>query len=392
MEPPIYLDYMASTPLDPAVRTVVEAALRDEFANPSSEGHILGWRARDAVENARADVAAAIGAASDEILFTSGATEADNIAVLGAAFAAPPSRRRILIGAFEHKAVIEAARAASGHGFHVETIAITPDGILDLADLRSKLGPDVAVVSAMAVNNETGVLQPVSEMAALATASGAFVHTDATQAPAAMDVDLEAWSVDAASFSSHKVYGPKGVGALYLSSVAPWRPRALLHGGGQEQGLRPGTLPTPLCLGFAAALRSLHRDERRRVAGRRDAFERTLRSLVPGMIVTGATSARHPGALHVRFPGRDATDLLNRLQSSVCAATGSACTSGLIAPSHVLIALGWDRKAAEEGVRFSLGRFTTDDEVSRAAELVAHAVAQETPDAVRTKAHSAHSR
>lgn len=375
MEPTIYLDYMASTPLDPSVRAVVEAALRDEFANPSSEGHSLGWRARAAVEAARRDVAEVLGSSPNEILFTSGATEADNLGVLGAAMAAPASRRRILVSAAEHKAVLEAARAAEDLGFTVERIGVTSAGVVDLTDLRAKLGPDVAVVSVMAVNNETGVVQPVSEVAALAAATGAFVHTDATQAPAAMAVDVVAWGVDAASFSSHKVYGPKGVGALYLSATAPWRPRPLMHGGGQEYGLRPGTLPTPLCLGFAAALKSLCAAERVHITNLRDAFQRRLHDLASNMAVTGSGAPRHPGSLHVRFPGYDASDLLDRLQPSVCAATGSACTSGMIGPSHVLLALGWDPKAAEEGLRFSLGRFTTADEIELAAEAIAKALA-----------------
>lgn len=374
-EPPIYLDYMASTPLDPAVCAVVEAALRDEFANPSSERHSLGWRARDAVEAARSDVAGMLGALPDEIVFTSGATEADNLGVLGAAMAAPAARRRILVSAVEHKAVLEAAHAAEALGFSVEMVGVTSEGVVDLADLKCRLGTDVAVVSVMAVNNETGVVQPVSQVAALAVAAGAFVHTDATQAPAAMAVDVAEWGVDAASFSSHKVYGPKGVGAFYLSATAPWRPRPLMFGGGQEQGLRPGTVPTPLCLGFAAALRSLGADDRARAADLRDALEARLRRIAPDMMVTGAASPRHPGALHVRFPGRDASDLLDRLQPAVCAATGSACTSGLIGPSHVLLALGWEPKAAEEGLRFSLGRFTTESEIDRAVEAVAQALA-----------------
>lgn len=374
-EPPIYLDYMASTPLDPTVCAVVEAALRDEFANPSSEGHSLGWRARDAVEAARVNVADVLGALSDEIVFTSGATEADNLGVLGAAMAAPTARRRILVSAVEHKAVLEAAQAAEPLGLSVELIRVTPEGVVDLADLTARLGPDVAVVSVMAVNNETGVVQPVAEVTALAAAAGAFVHTDATQAPAAMAVDVAAWGVDAASFSSHKVYGPKGVGALYLSAAAPWRPRPLMFGGGQEQGLRPGTVPTPLCLGFAAALKSLDAAERTRIARLRDTLEARLRGLASDMVVTAAGSPRHPGALHVRFPGRDASDLLDRLQPAVCAATGSACTSGVIGPSHVLLALGWEPRAAEEGLRFSLGRFTTESEIDRATGAVARALA-----------------
>lgn len=374
----IYLDYMASTPLDPIVRAVLEVALRDEFANPSSEGHTLGWRARDSVERARRDIAEALGAMDDEIIFTSGATESDNLGIIGAAFGAPQSRRRILVGAGEHKAVLEAARSLEVFGFSIETVDLNPDGVTNLEDLARKLGPDVAVVSVMAVNNETGVIQPIAEMAALATAAGAFVHTDASQAPAAIKVDVAAWGVDAASFSSHKVYGPKGVGALYVSAAAPWRPRPILYGGGQEQALRPGTVPVPLCLGFAAALKTLSENERARIATLRDALEERLATVDADMMVTGAGVARHPGALHVRFPGWNASELLDRLQPTVCAATGSACTSGVMDPSHVLLALGWDRRAANEGLRFSLGRFTTEDELERASQTIAKALSGST--------------
>jgi cysteine desulfurase len=376
MEAAIYLDYMASTPLDPTVRMVLDVALRDEFANPSSEGHILGWKARDAVERARCSIAESVGAMDDEIIFTSGATEADNLGILGAALGAPQSRRRILVGEGEHKAVLEAARALEALGYIVETVGLNSNGVTDVKDLAEKLRPDVAVVSLMAVNNETGIIQPIAEIASLAAAVGAFIHTDATQAPAAMKVDVAAWGVDAASFSSHKVYGPKGVGALYLSAAAPWRPRPLLHGGGQEQGLRPGTVPTALCLGFAAALKTLSENERTHIAALRDTLEARLRQIAPDMVVTGASVSRHPGALHVRFPGRNASELLDQLQPIVCAATGSACTSGMMDPSHVLLALGWDRQAANEGLRFSLGRFTTEDEIARTAQALTNVLSR----------------
>lgn len=371
-EPSIYLDYQASTPMDPRVRAAVAAAFDGEFANPSSEGHVLGWRAAAAVETARAQVAQLINALPDEVIFTSGATEADNLGVMGAALNAPPARRRILVSAIEHKAVLEAAHACEAQGFQVEEIAVAADGRLDVADLRRRLGPDVAVVSVMAVNNEIGTIQPIGEVAALAAAAGAFVHTDATQAPLAMAVDVLAWNVDAASFSAHKVYGPKGVGALYVATSAPWRPRPLMHGGGQEQGLRPGTVPTPLCVGFGIAAEALRAqpEERGRVEALRERFAERLRARAPQVQFTCAGSPRHPGSLHARFPGQPADDLLQRLQPLVCAATGSACTSGVIGPSHVLSALGWDTASMSEGLRFSLGRFTTADEIDRAAEII----------------------
>jgi cysteine desulfurase len=376
-EPPIYLDYQASTPMDPRVREVVAAAFATDYGNPSSEAHRLGWRAHAMVERARAQVASAIGALPEEVLFTSGATEADNLGVLGAALAAPEHRRRILVSAMEHKAVLEPAYAAQAHGFTVEEIAVRPDGVVDLDDLRRRLDRDVAVVSVMAVNNEIGVVQPIGHVAALAAAAGAFVHTDATQAPLAMAIDVLAWNVDAASFSAHKVYGPKGVGALYLAAAPPWRPRPLMFGGGQEQGLRPGTLPAPLCAGFGMAMELLAaegEEERARVAQLRDGFAHDLQRSCPGLAVTCEPSPRHPGNLHVRFPQVVASDLLDELQSDLCAAIGSACTSGVIGPSHVLIALGLDAPSAAESVRFSIGRFTTADELSQSVERIASAL------------------
>ena len=371
-ELPIYLDYQASTPIDPRVWEVVSAAMQSDFGNPSSETHSFGWRASALVEAGRASIATAIGSLSEEIVFTSGATEADNLGVLGAALGAPPSRRRILVSAIEHKAVLEAAEAARDRGFDVETIITSRAGTVDLNDLRRRLAPDVAVVSVMAVNNEIGTLQPLREVVELAAAVGAFVHTDATQTPAAMAVDVMEWGVDAASFSSHKVYGPKGVGALYLSAVAPWRPRPLLFGGGQEGGLRPGTLPAPLCIGFGEAMRicSEGASERIRIGKLRDYFGAELKALCPGVEITCEDTPRHPGSLHIRFPGREATDFLARLQPTVSASTGSACTSGIIGPSHVLLALGLNQRDAEQGIRFSLGRFTSEDEIERALDAI----------------------
>lgn len=372
-EAPIYLDYQASTPVDPRVVCAVASAMESGFGNPHSEAHVEGWRARELVEAARGVIGRAIGAAEHEVLFTSGATEADNIGVLGAALGAPEGRRRILVGAFEHKAVLEAARAAERFGFSVETVRITPRGIIDLHDLSGRLGPDVAVVSVMAVNNEIGTIQPVDEVATISAAAGAFVHTDATQAPSAMDVDVSAWGVDAASFSSHKIYGPKGVGALFLSDLAPWRPSPLMFGGGQEQGLRPGTLPTPLCIGLAEAFEILAKEgrrERARVAELRDEFAARLSAKAPHVMVTSPGAPKHPGNLHLRFPGVEAEDLLAKLQPRVCASSGSACTSGVIEPSHVLAALGWDHEASREGIRFSIGRFTTEAELREASTLI----------------------
>lgn len=367
----IYLDYQASTPMDPRVSAFVASISDVSYANPHADDHAGGWKAAKIIEEARRQVAAAIGALPDEIIFTSGATEADNIGVLGAALGAPANRRRILVGAFEHKAVLESARAAEAFGFIFETLPVTASGVLDLGALEQRLAEDVAVVSVMAVNNEIGTIQPIADVVRIASGVGAFVHTDATQAPLAMAVDVQDWGVDAASFSSHKVYGPKGVGALYLAATAPWRPRPLMFGGGQEQGLRPGTLPTALCAGFGMAMTLVDDAERDAVGALRDAFAKMLIERCPGLAITCSETPRHPGNLHVRIPGRDGKDMATRLQPHVQLATGSACTSGVMHGSHVLAAVGWEGQASAEGLRLSLGRFTTEAELMRAAELIA---------------------
>lgn len=372
--PAIYLDYQASTPVDPQVAALIAAVSAEVYSNPHAEDHAGGWDASRVIETARGQIAEAIGAEADEVYFMSGATEADNIGVLGAALGAPKERNRIIVSAFEHKAVLECAAAARRHGFIVETASITPNGIVDLDSLGRQLSNDVAVVSVMAVNNEIGTIQPISEVAARAAQSGAFVHTDATQAPLAMDIDVLDWGVDAASFSSHKVHGPKGVGALYLSSSAPWRPRPLMFGGGQERGLRPGTLPTPLCAGFGLAMTLIQADERRKVASMRDRLAAQLKDVSPNLQVTCEVTERHPGCLHLRVPGRDAKDVATRLQPSIRISTGSACTSGVMHGSHVLMSLGWSAHAAQEGLRISLGRFTSDTELDVAVEMISRAL------------------
>lgn len=370
----LYFDYQASTPLDPRVAELVTSISVVEYGNPHADDHAAGWRARAVVDEARGRIADTLGVLPQEIVFTSGATEADNIGVLGAALGAPQSRRRILVSAIEHKAVLESAYGAVAFGYTIERIPVGSDGRVDLHWLRRVAAEDVAVISVMAVNNEIGTLQPIAEAARIATDVGAFFHTDATQAPAAMEVDLFAWGVDAASFSSHKIYGPKGVGAFYLAASAPWRPRPLMFGGGQEQGLRPGTLPTSLCAGFGLAFSLMTSQERAEVGEKRDRLLQQLRRRIGTVEVTCADSLRHPGCLHVRFPGVDAKDLITRLQPRLSASTGSACTSGAMTVSHVLSAIGYSDRIAQEGLRLSLGRFTTPTDVDQASVVLAEAV------------------
>ncbi|WP_287011447.1 aminotransferase class V-fold PLP-dependent enzyme [Brevundimonas sp.] len=263
--------------------------------------------------------------------------------------------------------MLSPAHGLAQEGFEISYVAINESGRVDLDALRAQLDERVAVVSIMAVNNEIGVIQDVAALSAIIAASGAFFHVDATQAPAAMPVDLHAWGCDAASFSAHKLYGPGGIGAAYLSAAAPWRPSSLVSGGGQEDGLRAGTVPQALCAGFGKACELLQNqgaEDRIHAERLRAKMLAVLRRHFPGAEETAGTSPRHPGCLHVRLPGVDAADLLLRLQPKVAAAIGSACTSGQIGASHVLRALGWGESAAGEALRFSVGRFTTEADVA----------------------------
>jgi cysteine desulfurase len=366
----LYFDYQASTPIDPRVEAYVASISDVCWANPHADDHAAGWEARKIVDQARCRIAGAIGALSDEVIFTSGATEADNLGVLGAALGAPAPRKRLLVSAVEHKAVLESAYGAQTYGYRVELIPVTASGVVDLDWLAQAIGPDVAVVSVMAVNNEIGTVQPIAEVAELGSRVGAFVHTDATQAPLALAVDVLGWNVDAASFSSHKVYGPRGVGALFLAASAPWRPRPLMFGGGQEQGLRPGTLPTALCAGFGLAMSLVSQDDLRHASALRDRLWSRLKAAMPDVLLTATVGKCHPGSLHLRLPGTDVKDLLMQLQPRLSASTGSACTSGHQAESHVLRALGLSDAQSREGLRLSLGRFTTEEEVDLAADLI----------------------
>jgi len=375
----VYLDYQGSSPIDPRVRDAILEAWTTP-GNPSAEDHAFGWEAMGKVERAREQVAAAIGAQSDEVIFTSGSTEANNIAILGGATGAPLDRRRILVSSIEHKSASEAARAAEGMGFEVVVVRTSSSGVVTPEELASLIDETVAIVSVMAVNNEIGTVQPIKRLADVAHSKGAFFHTDATQALNSGVVDVAAWGVDALSISGHKICGPSGVGALYIASDAPWRLKALTHGGGQERGLRPGTVPTALCVGLGLACEIVSREgesERVRVRFLRDAFERSLRTLVPEAVVTCEQSERHPGCLHIRLPGVSASDLLLQLQPEVAASTGSACTSGVVGPSHVARAIGMSYQEASEVIRFSMGRFSTSEEIELAVDAIGAALARQ---------------
>lgn len=377
----IYADYQATTPVDPRVVERMAPYWNEAFGNPHSSDHAVGWRAAQAVEEAADSIAGLIGADADEIVFTSGATESNNLALFGLARRAPPGRNRILVSAIEHKCVLAASRAlAAREGFVVEAIPVDRDGLVDPADVEARLGDDVLVVSVMAVNNEIGTIQDIPRLAAVLAARGVPFHCDAAQAPCALSVSELAHHADLISLSGHKIYGPQGIGVLYVRRDLRGRVEPLLHGGGQQDGLRSGTVPLPLCVGMGAASSFLTGaggvQERRRVAGQRDRFVELLRSAARPVSVNGpAARLRHPGNVNFSFEGIDARDLLGTLQPRLAVSTGAACTSGIPEPSHVLAAIGLSGSVNDASIRVSFGRFTTGDEVEAAAALVARATA-----------------
>lgn len=394
---PVFADYQATTPVDPRVLDTMEPYWRESFGNPHSSDHIIGWKAEKATRTATFSVGALIGADNDEIIFTSGATEANNLALLGLARHASskrrhPVRRRILVSAIEHKCVLAAARQLEEReGYAVEHIPVNSKGIIRFDALEKMLGADVLLVSIMAVNNEIGAIQDIPRIARLLAPHGVFLHCDAAQSPCATDIGSLAEHAHLISLSGHKMYGPQGIGALYIRRELHNRIEPLFYGGGQQDGLRSGTLPLPLCVGMGAAA-SLCADqamvaERERVARLRDAFVRLLRDSDISISVNGpAARYRHPGNANILFHGYSAQDLLAVLQPRLAASTGAACASGTQAPSHVLSATGLSAYDSDASIRFSFGRFSTAEDVERSAALVREAAASLAPVPTRQAA------
>ena len=373
----IYFDHQSTTPVDPRVLAEMNPYFSDSFGNPHSSDHCLGWESSRAVEEAAARVAQLIGADPDEIIFTSGATEANNLALLGLGRrAAGGERRRVLLSTIEHKCVLAVGRVLEEqYPFSVEQIPVDRKGFVVIPALEEALDDDVLAVSVMAVNNEIGTIQRIEEISRLARRHGAVLHCDAAQAPLAMNIFTIADYTDVLSLSSHKMYGPKGIGVAYVSRVLQESIEPLIYGGGQQKGLRSGTVPVPLCVGMGAAAELLvgRNAEKRRVelSRRRDAFVEMLYGLDWPVALNGPRgAARHPGNANVSFRGFTAHDILASLQPRLAASTGSACTSGIPETSHVLRAIGLDIDEAESSIRFSLGFSTTDDDVEEAVSLI----------------------
>lgn len=374
----IYLDYQSTTPVDGRVLEAMLPYFSDSFGNPHSSSHVLGWGSSDAVETARAAIGRSIGSLAEEVVFTSGATESNNHAISGVIFGNKSNRNRLLISAIEHKCVKEAAKFfGEKFGCFVEEIPVLETGKVDLHAYEGMLSDDVLLVSIMAVNNEIGVVQDISLLSEMAHQAGALFHCDAAQALEAVDVDVVEWGVDLLSFSAHKLYGPKGIGALFVEASIQNNFPALIQGGGQQSGLRSGTLPTPLCVGFGAAVSLLQSEGqvyRSTLRMFSEYFLERLSSEEVKFRVNGDRLSRHPGNLNLELIGVDAESLLASLQPKICAATGSACNSGMIQSSYVLRAIGISEEQAASCVRFSLGRFTDEAQVDEAVKLIADGV------------------
>ena len=377
----IYLDHQATTPVDRRVFGAMSRFFAAACGNPHSADHSLGWESSLAVERAASSIARLIGADEDEIVFSSGATESNNHALLGISRrAAGGERRRVLLSAVEHRCVLEAGRVLREQcGFAVETIPVDREGCVDPAQLEKMLSGEVLAVSVMAVNTEIGTVQNIAAISELARKHGAVFHCDAAQAPLAIPMHEFAEHTDMLSLSAHKMYGPKGIGITYIARETQPRIEPLIYGGGQQNGLRSGTVPTALCVGMGAAADLLMGgdipEKRNAMRRRRDLLVEKLQGLKWPAAVNGPPSqARHPGNANIAFPGFSAQDILSALQPRLAAATGSACTSGLPEPSHVLRAIGLDGETAESSIRFSLGFDTTDEDILDAASLIEEAL------------------
>ena len=376
---PIYLDCHATTPVDPRVLAAMRPWWEENFANPASVEHAMGRAAEEAVEEARGYIAELIGTDAKEIVLTSGATEANNLAIKGAArFAASQGsdRRRIVTVATEHKCVLESVRALEAEGFEAVVLPVDGNGLLDMDTLRAAVDERALLVSVMAVNNEIGVIQDLAAIGAIAKDAGALFHTDAAQAAGRIPLDVEEIRADLMSLSGHKVYGPKGIGALYVRRRPRVRLAPLFSGGGQERGLRSGTLPAPLVIGFGEACRIAAIEgmlDSGRIAGQRDRFLDALRAAVPGLETNAPEAPRVSGNVNVAFPGGVSAQDIMAGAPMVCVSTGSACSSAEVEPSYVLKAIGLDESRARATLRIGIGRFTSPADVDQAAALLAEA-------------------
>jgi len=369
---PIFMDYQSTTPCDPRVVEAMLPYFTEKFGNPHSRSHAYGWEAEAATELAREQVARVINADPKEIIFTSGATEANNIALKSVGAFYKDKKNHIITVVTEHKCVLDSARHMEQEGYEVTYLPVQPNGLIDLEQLQAAIRPTTLMVSVMAVNNEIGVIQPLAEIGKITRAAGVFFHTDCAQAFGKIPLDVEAMNIDLMSISAHKVYGPKGVGALYVRRRPRVRLEALFSGGGQERGMRSGTLPTPLVVGFGEAARIAKEEmqgEADRIRHLSEKFLKAVMDDVPDVFMNGDREQRWPGCINLSFAYIEGESMIMAIKN-LAVSSGSACTSASLEPSYVLRSIGLNEELAHTSIRFGIGRFTTEAEIDEAIKIV----------------------
>lgn len=368
----IYLDYQATTPCDPRVLEKMLPYFCEIFGNPHSRSHPHGWLAESAVEQARKQVAQIIKADPREIIFTSGATESNNLAIKGVAQFNKDKKNHIITVVTEHKCVLDTCRYLEQEGFEVTYLPVKTDGLIDLDDLKNAIKESTVLVSVMAVNNEIGVIQPIAEIGKICRERGVLFHTDAAQAVGKINLDVEAMNIDLMSISGHKIYGPKGIGALYVRRRPRVRLQALITGGGQERGMRSGTLSPALCVGLGEACAIAEMEmatESARIKQLADKFHNAIRNRLPEVFLNGHKDQRVPGNLNLSFAYVEGESLIMGIKK-LSVSSGSACTSASLEPSYVLRAIGVGEELAHTSIRFGIGRFTTEAEIESALDIL----------------------
>ncbi|WP_455221308.1 IscS subfamily cysteine desulfurase [Kaarinaea lacus] len=379
MSHPIYMDYAATTPVDPRVaeKMMQYLTMEGEFGNPASRSHAFGWHAEEAVESARKHIAELVNANPKEIIFTSGATESDNLAIKGAAHFYGKKGKHIITSKTEHKAVLDTCRQLEREGFEVTYLDPEPSGLIDLEKLKAAMRDDTIVVSIMHVNNEIGIIQNIAAIGEITREKGIIFHVDAAQSAGKVPIDLEKMKVDLMSFSGHKIYGPKGIGALYVRRKPRVRIEAQMHGGGHERGMRSGTLATHQIVGMGEAFRIAKEqmvEDNQRITRLRDKLYHSMQD-IEEVYLNGDIEHQVPNILNISFNFVEGESLIMALKG-IAVSSGSACTSASLEPSYVLRALGRNDELAHSSIRFSIGRFTTEEDIDSAIDQVHKAISK----------------
>lgn len=376
MKIPIYLDYQSTTPVDERVMNKMIPYFTEKFGNPHSRSHQYGWEAEEAIEEARINVAKLIGASSKEVIFTSGATESNNLAIKGLARFNKSKKNHLITLVTEHKCVLDSCRHLQQEGFEVSYLGVSKTGLVDLTMLEDAINDKTCLISIMAVNNEIGTIQPLKEIGEICRRRGVYFHCDAAQAYGKIPIDVEAMNIDLLSISGHKIYGPKGIGALYVRKKPRIRIEAIINGGGQERGMRSGTLPTPLIAGLGEASKIAlfeMNDEYLRIKKLSDCFYNNIIKELPHVYLNGDKTQRYYGNLNLSFAYVEGESMIMAIKE-LAVSSGSACTSASLEPSYVLRALGVDEDMAHSSIRFGFGRFTTEEEINLASLKIVESV------------------